>query len=503
MKQAIADERMTAARTPSDEAGWMRVFALACTMSLTVVASALSYRRPLWLDEAYTYFFATAPWPAFQLAIAHADGAIAPYYVAMRYWIAIAGASPAALRIPSIFFSACSAVVVYRIAVRLFDNRTAAGTVGLFVCNALWLTYAIDARAYALALFLALWSTLAFLDLGDGRRPVVGALVYALAIALTYGAHEVIGLLVFAGHAVSAPFFLPAPRTVRRDLLLAVVLTAVLCAAETIVLRRLGPTFSNWIPSPTPSGIFALLVSVAGRKFALPLVLVFSGAALLAGYREKQRAIAIVASWLIGSFATAYVVSVVFHSIWLDRYFISAMPSLMMLTAAGIARLPNRIVQATVLVLLMVLEFGPVITAIRVPTERWTSVASLLHDRVGTRDIIYFYWPSAEVPYQAAAAETKSYPGTSVTLFPVDPASAWRMPWQDAVRRIEISCSVIMSHPHLWLVAYSGPAPSAALTDVETAFGRFYETKTIEQSGVVTVTEFTSPQKCLSNKSLP
>jgi hypothetical protein len=479
------------------------VFAAACAFGAALAAYATFAHRDLWLDEAYTYAFGTASWPEFHTAIRHADGAIAPYYVAIRAWIAIAGASPAALRVPSIIFAAGSAAIFYRIGVRLFNRWIAAAAVGLFVCNALWFTYAGDARVYALALLLTLWSTLAFLDLVEGRRPLIGAAIYAIAVAFAFGAHEAIALVVVIGHAASLPFFVPGSRAIRRDIFFAGILVLVLCGGEAFLLGHLGPTFSSWIPAPTRPELVAVLVSLAGRKFALSFVLGFTALALFNGLRTRKRPIGVVTAWLAGSLIGAYLISVALHSVWLDRYLIGAMPPLMLLVAAGIAIVPNRFVQATMLAVVMALEASADINESRKPTERWTNVAQLLHTRVDTRDVVYFYWPSAEVPYESAVEKEHLPLAAGVTVIPGDVAHSWKMPWSDATRRSTAACASIRSHPHLWLVAYTGPTPSADATAVGAALQRHYATSSMELAGIVTVTSYANARPCRPGESLP
>ena len=76
-------------------------------------------RVSLWRDEAYTIDAASRPLSRILATAAHTDAVNSAYYTFMHAWIAVAGISEAALRLPSVLAMAVAAVFTAAIGRRL------------------------------------------------------------------------------------------------------------------------------------------------------------------------------------------------------------------------------------------------------------------------------------------------------------------------------------------------------------------------------------------------
>ena len=144
---------------------------------------------PLWYDEAASHWFAGLPLA--RMIVATAGDTHPPlYYLLLAPLVHFFGASPAALRIPSVLFMLCSLYVARELARELQLSRTAQLiALGLMTLSPFQLHYAQEARMYALLQLLVLGATLAAL-----RKQL---LRFALLSALAMWAHNY-GLFYFA-----------------------------------------------------------------------------------------------------------------------------------------------------------------------------------------------------------------------------------------------------------------------------------------------------------------
>ncbi|MEU7041201.1 glycosyltransferase family 39 protein [Streptomyces varsoviensis] len=145
-------------------------------------------RRPLDHDEYATWWAATLPHAGLARLLHHTDALLAPYYVFEHGWIAVAGDSATALRLPSALAMGATGALTVLLGRRLFDLRT--GTVAgvLLALTPTVARYGQEARPYAFAALFAVAATLALLRALD-RPGLARRLPYAAAVALAALSH--------------------------------------------------------------------------------------------------------------------------------------------------------------------------------------------------------------------------------------------------------------------------------------------------------------------------
>ena len=122
---------------------------------------------PLWIDETWTAIIASQPTWTLLWKEMWLDVNAPLYYVLMHLWVDVAGVSNAALRAPSIFFiiSASLLPLLWRVPGISRESRLAWSAMIFF-----WwpgMAISVDARTYALLLFLSVAQTIAFIRLLD------------------------------------------------------------------------------------------------------------------------------------------------------------------------------------------------------------------------------------------------------------------------------------------------------------------------------------------------
>lgn len=157
---------------------------------VTLVVGAVGITRQAWRDEHSTWWAATIPLPDLGSLLSHVDIVLAPYYAFMRVWIAVAGDSVVALRLPSLLAMAAAAGLTAMVGERMFGAWVGITAGCLLAVLPSVSRYAQEARPYAFAICFAVASVLAVL----ARRWVL----VAVFVTLTGLAHLIALSIVLA-----------------------------------------------------------------------------------------------------------------------------------------------------------------------------------------------------------------------------------------------------------------------------------------------------------------
>ncbi|MEU6655535.1 glycosyltransferase family 39 protein [Streptomyces sp. NPDC046900] len=194
---AVESEHAHRRRTEPGKGTGVLVFVLPLLAALACVLPGLGHRQ-LWRDEHATWWASSLSYHDLGRLIEHVDVVFTPYYAVMHLWIAVAGDSPAALRLPGAVAMAVSAGVVGLLGRRMFTVRTGLLAGLLFAVVPAITRYGQEARPYAFASLFALLATLMLLRALD-RPSLKDWTLYALALAAT-GFGHLVAMSVVAGH---------------------------------------------------------------------------------------------------------------------------------------------------------------------------------------------------------------------------------------------------------------------------------------------------------------
>lgn len=154
--------------------------------------------RPLWYDEA----FSVLPWPVLVAGTIGSPTVTAEphpllYYFLLSRWTAVAGTSPLAIRLLSVFFGLLTIALIYRLGRTFFDPQT--GWVAAFITTIapFSIYYSQEARMYSL-LGLSCLATLYFLGRGWQTGKWQHWLGFSLAGATALYSHNLALFFVFS-----------------------------------------------------------------------------------------------------------------------------------------------------------------------------------------------------------------------------------------------------------------------------------------------------------------
>lgn len=306
--------------------------------------------QSLWLDEAFSHLWATLP-PGVAWQGMIVDAVHPPlYYLLLRPWLAVAGESEFALRFPSAVAGVLTVAVVYRVGRSWLGRRAGVYAALLLALNPFHVWYSQEARMYALLALLTLLAMMAFWwALGSRSRRAWG--VFAGVSALAYLTHY------FALYIPLVTFvFLVLTFERHHGVLvrwtLAQALAVLPLVTWLVALYAVGGgTFGiGWIPSPRPADLLRTLWSFAlayDGHVTYPVVAGLLAWGLLLGLgvcRGRDRggirvllALAVVLPPLV-----TFLLSLR-RPTYVDRFFIGGLPAFVLLTAAGLERLPRPI----------------------------------------------------------------------------------------------------------------------------------------------------------------
>lgn len=315
---------------------WEQVLLAASVILAFGIGSAIKIvvggEAPLWMDEAVTGVIAVQPNVHAMVARALSDPGAPLYYAFMYGWAGVAGDSNAALRFPSVVFAITAPLIV------LVPNPAVRRDKRLLWCAllALWwpgLRFAQEARCYAMLLFLATATTVAYMRLlvlpGIGRA-TIWAVLGALTILTHYYAAVLIGI---QGLAYAAVHGRRAVRTWPALLAFVPVLGWIKLHSETLI-RFADPSFT-WYQLIDHRH----LPSVAEFLFGMPVLAVWAVlvglGALAAGLRtgSGRRDALSPATVVVGTAVTAVIIVLVVGALRPSvtiRYLIPCAPGILL-----------------------------------------------------------------------------------------------------------------------------------------------------------------------------
>lgn len=359
---------------------WLPPALLTLAVTLTDVAGA-----QLWRDELATWSAATRPLGDLVRLAGTIDAVTGPYYLLMHLWVAGAGDSVAALRLPAVLAMTATAALTALLGARLYGRPAGLLAGLLFAVLPSTSRYGQEARPYALATALAVLATLLLVTAvhprptGQRARRRLRWAGYAAALA-ALGLTHLVALTLLPAHAV----VVLAARRRHPDKhlvgswLLALVPVVLLVGPLLWVAHGQHARQLDWVDPARPADLAALAggVTQSGVVGGLLVGLVALGAAAL-GRAALLPGLAMLLPVLL-VFAVGAVVP-----LWVPRYLVFVVPFGCLLAGVALTRVPF-LPALTVVALAGALGL-PAQTALR-RTHEWPR--SALVDYAGAAQIV-------------------------------------------------------------------------------------------------------------------
>lgn len=311
-------------------------------------------RASLWFDEGYTAWVVSLS-PGRIVQVIRADTAPPLYYLLLRAWVGMFGHSEAALRSLSAVMATASLLIFYPLALRLLRDRWAvAVAVALFAVCQMQVSYAHEARFYALMALLAEVDLLLVLRALDG--PSMGKYV-GLILAWTAGLYVNSMMAIYLAALGLAWLILPGRRKGWGRLLDIVIVAGAAGLAfgpwvPTMLAQSRAIQGHFWIAAPTGRDLMQTLAILAGvnlhrtRWFNGPTMTVavwLLGGLVILGMMRRQTARRAWGLILFGLLPVLliFAYSRISQSIFVERDFIATTVVIPLLIALPLADWPK------------------------------------------------------------------------------------------------------------------------------------------------------------------
>jgi uncharacterized membrane protein len=439
-------------------------------LALFILAGGLDIYRlgtsGLWFDEMLSVNRARQTLPVLWQIVTMTQPNMALYYFVLHFWIrvtALAGwpATEALVRLPSAFCAALGALVFYGLARRFFHVTVACCAALLYIFNALQLTYAQEARSYALQLLLLSLSWYALCVLFSSRPTRRAAcwwwICFVSTSALAVYA-QLFSEFILTAQAVAIALLALLPNLWRERVreqirpLLMSWLAIGLLLVPILYASRVGAK-TAWLPIPTPADVYHVLLDMSGQNrllLALCLLLLLYGLGLLAlaavpqgqrwlfagdeqsGQDWQKRCLCLLPlallllSWFLVPFLLSYLISQTDLRLFSARYLVVVMPAYLLLVAQGLALLHRptlRLVLGALLVFLNVISLPTYYQQAQVEDWRTGTSWMQIHSQPGDGWICF---DNAQGCALGIQYYLQTYPRG---YLPLDPNSPGYFPW--------------------------------------------------------------------------
>ena len=291
--------------------------------------------KDFWYDETFSIDMARlAPADMLDtLTRREANGTV--HYLALAVW-RLLGETEARVRFLSVLCVVATIPLLYLVGRRHIGAAAAAVGCLLFAIHPFVITYAQDGRMYAMAMLAVTAAVLAWSHASATDRRIAWAGYTVLGIVALY-THFFCGF-VLLGLAIT--WLLGAvPRTRRGFVAQGGIAVAGLLLVPLIAVTGFGQV--SWIRPFSEAGVAAVLGITGAGTIALAAV-VYGSAVLAIPTRDpaRMRRLAPLVAWWVTPFVVGIGVSL-YRSLLEGRYFIVALPAILLLAGAGIVRIAS------------------------------------------------------------------------------------------------------------------------------------------------------------------
>jgi len=386
-------------------------------MIVLILAAGLILRvfkinQSLWLDEAINVTFVKNLNPH-SLVFDYAVGDFHPplYHIMMRGWILLFGTSEIAVRLPSVILGLATVYVVYLVAKKMFDNKTALISATLVATSPLHVYYSQEARMYMLAAFFASLSVYFFVSIIK-KETLIYWFGFVVATALMLYSDYlpylllpvyVVFLLIFKNKIQKStaraflpafilifvlilPWFLIFPKQLVTGLSAAAASPAWSNVVGSSSLKDLAVTYVKFVIGRISNDnnlVYALLFTPAGTIFAILLI--------LSSFRMNHLRF-FLWLWLLVPTLGAFLISF-FVPVFAYFRFIFVLPAFYILISASINMVNwpkfNRFFLTLVLAVNLV-SLGIYFTNTKFQRENWRGAVTYIHSVSGNDSIVLF-----------------------------------------------------------------------------------------------------------------
>jgi mannosyltransferase len=411
-RMSVADTSQTPSAIQKRTPSYPAYLSLTLLTAIVVIASLLRFhaigQKNIWVDEGVSIALARLDWYNFVRILWRHEANMTLYYLFLRAWLPF-GSSEPYIRTLSALFGIATIPAVFVLARRMFDARVGLIASLLLAVNAYAIRYSQEARSYSLYPFLCVLSTIYFLKyLQQSTR--TNRIAYVVLSVLTVYAHFFAGLLIIAQY-ISVRLL--DPKTIPSDIKKTWKHIAFSVAPLLIFVATTGVGVLRWVPRPRLSDLRTCFLFLTGNGGTV-LMLLYAAAVAGAMANSLRRGLrrpfyfetwryAFLFVWLAFPILFVFLISQL-KPLFVTRYFVFTIPALVILAAAGLARIRPRSVVGALLLVFAFLSFrgdGAFYQKdFDISRDDWRAASRYVLARSEPGDVILFHQPITRMPYE-------------------------------------------------------------------------------------------------------
>lgn len=453
-----------------------------------VVSLAGSWNPSYWGDEAASVMSAERSLPSLFQMLGTVDAVHGTYYLLLHLWIQVFGTSELATRLPSALAIGLATMGTAVLARRLFTAEVAIVAALVFAVLPRVTYMGAEARSTAIATACAIWLTVLLLHVLRHAALPTTSVRMRRGLWAAYAALGAFGVYVFLYLVLLIPIhalavWLWAPKENRRPLWrswLAATGIGILLAAPVVVYGLAQHDQISFIGRRPPPDLVTALVDqwfvstpvavLAWGLVALALVTVFLFPGRLRGLEPAVRpALVVLLAWIIVPSSLLLIGTRLIAPMYTQRYLSFCTPALAIAIAIGIVCLGQRWLQATA-VLLLVVVVAPIYLSQRTGFAKdgsdWRQAAAVIAAHAHPGDAVIF--DDSVRPSRLPRLALRLYPTAFNGLQDVTLATPFQQTgglWDQTVPLASVTNELAGTNT-VWLLENVGSTESVAGTSV-------------------------------------
>jgi len=332
-------------------------------------------RGTFWFDELFSVHFSSLPWKeALHMWTLETNPPFHTFF--LRYFIKIFSDTEMIVRGSSLFFALVSIILLYRLAKRLFDKRTAVYAATLLALSGTHIFISTEARAYSLVLMLALFSFSFFFDIFYKPSPQKWKLSLFSGIQTILLLSHLTVILIPLIQFLSLTS-LPNKKNIRKTFLKAHIfptLVFLIWFIPSLLAKWNLSTFNGWFfhYDTKMANLFTTFIAyfvvsdVSPFLQTLTIILLIGLFVFLYHiFLQKNSLRPLLLSLLLWAFLPALVSNLL--GIYVPKYSLFALPALYILIGFSISHIENHSLRKAFFSIVCLLHLGPILSLISTP----------------------------------------------------------------------------------------------------------------------------------------
>jgi hypothetical protein len=374
----------------------------------------------IWMDEGFSYAFATASWSDFIRAIHNFDGPIVVWYALLKVWFSVFPPTLFYGRLFSILCGVLTLPAVYLLGYRMFNRKVGLLAALLLLCNTSWWTRQETVRMYALAILVSVLSYITYY-MATTHIKGRGTIVTCLLNVFLCGLQFLIGFNQFMAQALTVIM----RRTVIKSAVIILSVTFLGLLVWAWIFSHLGKNDTSWVPYIrfNIKSLKIIINAVAGAFGTKVIVGVAVVSGLVALRYSKNREVNVLALWIIIPIITSIVVSI-FKPILGERYLLGCIAPVCILMAVGILSVKPKWSVALFVLVIGAESYG-LYHMDHIPHEDWAVLTPTILHNVRPGDVVDVYSRMNVVGFVSELKLENRHLPSGVILYPEHADTQW------------------------------------------------------------------------------